>query len=69
VIREIYEEKKKEKRIIILYYLNYTLNYNLHHKLLKYTISILNYNQFYTLHSIINSAINLVENQILGCKV
>ena len=39
--------------------INYTSNYILHYKLLKYTICILNYSSCYTLHFAINYAIIL----------
>ena len=47
------------KRKLYFTILNYTLNYILHPKLLKYTVSTLNYNSCYTLHTAINFAIIL----------
>ena len=47
------------KRKLHFTILNYTLNYILHYKLLKYTVSTLNYNSFYTLHAVINFAVIL----------
>ena len=41
------------------YMWNYTTNYTFHHKLSKCTISILNYNSYYTLHRAINNAVIL----------